>query len=135
LRFTLNNIVVQGKYHLILHDIIEEGERNEFVSIIILSNFIEDLAITIPPTTKEFGRLKDITGELLERSIDLLLIRVELNIGMIVRRPHLDKTWNISFLHMPYGLVSSQSANNHLSDGIEDSSLPIRVVELHFLSG
>jgi hypothetical protein len=55
LRFTLNDVIVQSKDHLILHNIVKESEGNELVSIIVLSYLIEDLAEASPPTTEEFS--------------------------------------------------------------------------------
>lgn len=49
-----------------------------------------------------------------------------------VRAGHSDEEWLL--VTVPQSLIGSKGANNHLSDGVEDSSLPVCVVGLHGLA-
>ena len=51
---------------------------------------------------------------------------------MVIRTGHLDEAW--SFISHPNGLVGGKSSDNHLGDGVEDSSLPILVVWTHLFA-
>lgn len=132
LSFALDDLIMELGDHFVLHDIIKECVGNVLLCGLLMSDHFEDFAETIPPSTKLFGGFEDIPTELLKLSSELIDGWMESDLWMVVRTGHLDEAWSLG--SHPNGLVGGKSSDNHLCDGVEDSSLPIHVVWAHLLA-
>lgn len=132
LSFALDNLIMELRDHLVLHDIVKECVRDVLLSGLFMGDDFEDLAETVPPSTKLFGGLEDIPTELLKLGSELIDGWMESDLWMVVRTGHLDEAWSLS--PHPNGLVGSKSSDNHLGNGVEDSSLPVLVVWTHLFA-
>lgn len=132
LSFALNDLIMELRDHFVLHDIIKECVRDVLLSGLIMGDDFEDFAETIPPSTELFSGFEDVSTELLKLSSKLIDGWMESNLRMVIRTGHLDEAW--SLISHPNGLIGSESSDNHLSNGVEDSSLPILVVWAHLFA-
>jgi hypothetical protein len=132
LSFALDNLIMELRDHLVLHDIVKECVRDVLLSGLVMGDDFEDFAETVPPSTKLFGGLEDIPTELLKLGSELIDGWMESDLWMVVRTGHLDEAWSLS--PHPNGLVGSKSSDNHLGNGVEDSSLPILVIWTHLFA-
>ena len=51
----LDNLIMELRDHLVLHDVSVEGMRNVFLSSFFMKSFLEDVAESVPPSSKLVG--------------------------------------------------------------------------------
>ena len=106
----LDNLIMELRDHLVLHDVLKESVRNVLFSILVIDLLFKDDSEPVPPSSKLSGRLKDVNGQLFKLSPQLINGWMECDFWMRVVTDHLDQARPISALID--GLVSSQGSHN-----------------------
>ena len=96
LAFALDYLIMELRDHLVLHYIIEEGIGNVLLSGLFVLHLLEDLAETIPPSSKLLGRLENVSAHLFQLGSEFIHSWVEGNLWMIVRTRHFYKARSFS---------------------------------------
>jgi len=89
----LHNLVTKLDNHPVCLDVVEECEWDRFLASLFIGFFLEDFGESIPPTTKLLGRVRDVPVELLQNGLELILSRMENDLGMVELTSHPNKVW------------------------------------------
>ena len=110
--------------------IVEEGVPDCLFGGVSVDGLLEDLAETVPPSTKALGRVDDVAREAIEGRSQVVNRRIVVHLRIVELGLHLDQ--RLACL-LEKGLVRGQRPDHHLVDRVKDLALPVVVVDLHLL--